>query len=359
MTGDIEKKTNSQSNVVALLNAGCFFGALLPPFINRIMGRPHTMTLASLFLLLGGILQVASTGPSLAMMYAGRVIAGFGVGIISNLVPSYVAECSPKELRGLFMGLFELFLVIGGVLAYWASYGCSKNMAPTNMQWRIPLAIQVILAGLILLGSLFTVESPRWLAKMGRWEEAAQMLAYVRGKATDDETVMREMAEIRVQIEHELSITQGRSLKEFFHRSNWKRLAWGVLVPVFSIWCGHNAILYYGPSVFAQIGYQNQDAAILASGVFTLVKLACTILFLLVGVQVFNRSTQLVTGALVMSAFLFGLGGLLKTHPPVDGSAHTPSGRAMVCCLDLFAAALVRSTVVLTRSPRCCLFISS
>lgn len=331
MTGNIHKKTASQSNIVALLNAGCFFGALLPPFLTRYVGRPRTMSLASTFLLIGGILQVASTGPGLGMMYGGRVIAGFGVGIISNLVPSYVAECSPKELRGLFMGFFELFLVIGGVLAYWSSYGCSLHLKPTEKQWRIPLGLQVVLAGLILIGSFFTVESPRWLAKTGRWEEATKNLAYLRGLPTEDESVNREMAEIRAQIDDEIAMTDGRTWKEFFHRSNWKRLAWGVMVPTFSIWCGHNAILYYGPTVFAQIGYSSQNAAILASGVFTLVKLGSTILFLLVGVQVFKRKTQLIAGALVMSGFLFGLGGLLHTHPPSGNGVVTASGHAMVC----------------------------
>lgn len=75
------------------------------------------MTIAACFLLLGGILQTAAQPPALAMVYGGRIISGFGVGMVSNLTPVYVAETAPKELRGLLMSLFEMFLVSGGLLA--------------------------------------------------------------------------------------------------------------------------------------------------------------------------------------------------------------------------------------------------
>jgi MFS family permease len=65
------------------------------------------------------------------MIYVGRAIAGFGVGMISNTAPVFVAECSPKQLRGIMMAAFETFLVSGGMIAYWTVYGCSLHMHPT------------------------------------------------------------------------------------------------------------------------------------------------------------------------------------------------------------------------------------
>lgn len=331
LTHDATRAVYVQSNVVAVFSAGAFFGATVPAFLNRRLGRPHTLTLASVLLLVGGILQAAANAPSLSMVYAGRVLSGFGVGMISVLVPVYVAECSPKELRGLLMALFEMFLVSGGLLSYWATYGCSVHLAPTSRQWRIPLAIQVILAGLILVASLVVgVESPRWLAKTGKWEAAESNLARLRGLNIEHPDLQLELAEIRAQIEEEIASTNGRTLSEFLQRSNWRRLAWGIAVPFWSIWCGHNAVLYYGPSIFKQIGYTSQNAALLASGVITVVKFLCTALFLLGVVQVFGRKWLLITGSLFMSVFMFTLGALIVSYPPSAETSGTPAANAMV-----------------------------
>lgn len=94
---------NASSNVVALLNLGAFLGALIPPLVSRFVGRRPLIACAGLFFLLGGILQVAASGPSLRMIYGGRVVAGLGVGLISNVAPVFVAECSPKHLRGILV----------------------------------------------------------------------------------------------------------------------------------------------------------------------------------------------------------------------------------------------------------------
>lgn len=331
LTDNETRATDVSSNIVAVLNAGCFFGALAPAFLGRYIGRPRTLAVAAFFLLVGGILQVAANAPSLSMIYGGRVISGFGVGIVSVVVPVFVAECSPKELRGFLMGMFEMSLVAGGVISYWTTYGCSLHLQPTSKQWRVPLAVQVILAGTILVASLsIRLESPRWLARNKKWEDAAANLAQLRGLPLHDEHIQREMAEIRAQIEEEYNSTQGRTISEFFHKSNWRRLAWGIIVPFWSIWCGHNAILYYGPVVFKSIGYTSQNAATLASGVITVVKFVCTALFLLAGVEVFGRKTLMLTGAFFMSVFIFTLGGLVATHPPNSHTVGTSAGNGMV-----------------------------
>lgn len=157
------------------------------------------MTLAAFFLVLGGILQTAAQGPSLSMIYGGRVISGFGVGMISNLTPVYVAETAPKELRGLLMSLYEMFLVTGGLLAYWTTYGCSLHLAPTSRQWRVPLSIQIILGGIVFAGSFIIIESPRWLAKQNRWDETTRALCYLRGANQDNIELKSELAEMYAQ----------------------------------------------------------------------------------------------------------------------------------------------------------------
>lgn len=103
--GSATEYANASSNVVALLNAGAFFGALVPPFVTKFVGRKPLLAIAGLLFLLGGILQVAASGPTLGMVYAGRVVAGLGVGVISNVAPVFVAECAPKHFRGIMVSL--------------------------------------------------------------------------------------------------------------------------------------------------------------------------------------------------------------------------------------------------------------
>lgn len=95
--------TNASSNIVAILNLGAFIGALIPPFTSKFVGRKPLLALAGFLFMLGGILQTAASGPTLGMIYGGRIVSGFGVGIISNVAPVFVAECAPKELRGILV----------------------------------------------------------------------------------------------------------------------------------------------------------------------------------------------------------------------------------------------------------------
>lgn len=95
--------TNASSNIVAILNLGAFIGALIPPFTTEFVGRQPLLGFAGLLFMLGGILQTAASGPTLGMIYGGRVVSGLGVGIISNVAPIFVAECAPKELRGVLV----------------------------------------------------------------------------------------------------------------------------------------------------------------------------------------------------------------------------------------------------------------
>lgn len=229
---------------MAVFSGGAFFGAAFPPFLTKHIGRRRVLSLAGSLLLLGGILQVAAQAPSLAMIYAGRVLCGFGIGIISNLSPVYIAECAPKEYRGLMMGMFEMFLVSGGLLSYWTTYGTGRNLPASSEQWRVPLSLQVILAFMVTVGSFFVCESPRWLAKAGRYEDAERSLCYLRSSTPEDPMIQVELAEIKAQIQEEIAATEGRSWKELFIGANLRRLFWGLGVATCSIWCGHNAILY-------------------------------------------------------------------------------------------------------------------
>lgn len=229
-----------------------------------------------------------------------------------------------------------MFLVSGGMLAYWTVYGCSLHVSPTSSkQWRIPLSLQIILAAIIFVTSFFCPESPRWLAKADRWDDALRSLAFLRSRPETDPEIVLELAEIKAQIDEELAITRGVAIKELFVGQNFVRLCWGLGVAFLAMWGGHNAILYYGPTVFKEIGFTAQNAALFASGMITVIKFCVTALFIAFGVGRFKRKTLLLVGGFFMGVLMFALSATLATHPPHKGSENSPSGKGMVSFLPV------------------------
>jgi hypothetical protein len=169
------------------------------------------------------------------------------------------------------------------------------------------------------------------LAKQDRWDEAANALQWLRGITPENE-LKTELAEIRAQIDEEIKATSGRSIKELLQRQNLIRVFWACGIMVLAVGTGQTAILYYAPTVFKSIGFTGQNPGLLASGVFTVVKVVVTIIFLTVLVQNFKRKYLLLFGSGLMAIMLFTLGALLKTHPPTAGHSanNTSSGRSMV-----------------------------
>lgn len=106
------KNAEISSNVVSLLTAGCFFGAIAAAFLNERFGRRYSLMGFSVVFLVGAAVQTGSLH-SIGTIYAGRVIAGLGIGGMSAITPVYVSENCPPNVRGKITGLFQEFLVLG------------------------------------------------------------------------------------------------------------------------------------------------------------------------------------------------------------------------------------------------------
>ena len=213
-----EKNANISSNVVSLLTAGGFFGSIAAAWANERFGRRYSLMFFSLILLIGAAIQTAATH-SIGQIYAGRVIAGLGIGGMTSITPVFVSENAPAEVRGRIAGLFQEFLVFGTTFAYWLDYGVSLRIKPSTKQWRVPVAIQLIPGGLMLIGLFFLKESPRWLMKQGRHDEALDSLAYIRNTERTDPEVLHELAEVRAAVDEEIHLTEGITCKTFLlHR---------------------------------------------------------------------------------------------------------------------------------------------
>jgi sugar porter (SP) family MFS transporter len=250
------------SNVVSLLTAGCFFGAIAAAFLNDRYGRRYSLMGFSIVFLIGAAVQVGARH-AIGQVYAGRVIAGLGIGGMSSITPIFVAENCPPAIRGRITGLFQEFLVIGSTFAYWLDYGVSLRIAPSTKQWRVPVAIQLIFGGFLFLGLFLLKESPRWLVKQGRYDEATASLAYIRKRDVSDPEIVTEIAEIRASIEEELNATEGVRWRECIQPGNRMRFLTGFFIMFWQQFSGTNSIGYYAPQIF-QVGSYTHAHAILS-----------------------------------------------------------------------------------------------
>lgn len=128
------KSAEISSNVVSLLTAGCFFGAIIASFLNEKLGRRYALMIFTSVFLVGAAIQTGAQH-SIGVIYAGRVIAGLGIGGLSAITPVFVSENCPPKVRGRITGLFQEFLVIGSCTAYWLDYGVAKHIAASTKQW--------------------------------------------------------------------------------------------------------------------------------------------------------------------------------------------------------------------------------
>ena len=136
------------------------------------------------------------------MLVAGRVINGLSVGICSAQVPVYISELAPPSKRGRLVGSQQWAITWGIMIMFYVSYGCSFIEGPAA--FRIPWALQMIPAILLFIGMSFLPESPRWLARRDRWQEAHDVLTLVHGKGDPTSPfVEREMREIREIVDFE------------------------------------------------------------------------------------------------------------------------------------------------------------
>ncbi|KAF8530389.1 permease of the major facilitator superfamily [Hysterangium stoloniferum] len=319
------------SNVVSVLFGGAFVGSVMATPLTNYIGRRYGLMVACTVFILGALVQIGHTS-DIAFIYGGRFVSGLGIGAFSNLCPLYIAESAPKNIRGQLTGLFQLSLVIGSLWAYFLTYGVSIHWPTGNRQWRFALGMQALPAFIMFVGLFFTVDSPRFLVMARRDKEGIRVLAYLRKKDVDDPVIQAEYAGICAQRDE--AIHPSAFLKELFLAKYRKSLFAGIWIPILALWCGQNSILYYGPTVFQSIGYNSTSSALLATGIFTVIKVVCTAIFLVVFADRYGRRTIMLFGSAGQALTIFILGGILSKYS--TGMIPLAAGRAMVAMVYLF-----------------------
>ena len=324
--------SNLQGNIVSVLQAGCFFGALSSFFVSDKFGRRTALLIADSIFLLGSVLQTCSGlhTKSLALLYVGRVVGGFGVGLISAVVPTYIGENANKEIRGRCIGTMQLFNVTGIMLSYFVNYGMGSRTSLGALQWRIPFALQMLPGLFLFIGLLFQNESPRWFVEKDKIPQAHQALSHVRQRTSQDPLLQQELDEIieDFRIHNRLSFAQQLRIV-VSSKSIFYQFSMAIILMFWQQWTGTNSINYYSPQIFQSIGLTSTSAGLFATGIYGVVKVVCTFLALVFATEQLGRKWSLIIGGAgqAFAMYYIGIQGAVAPHAGLTGSSYF----AIVC----------------------------
>ncbi|TFK40438.1 general substrate transporter [Crucibulum laeve] len=322
----IDQKTDKQKadlngNIVSILQAGCFFGALSTGYLANRFGRKPSLMAAGVIYLIGSLIQsVVGLGSSpvvgLRVLYFSRFLGGIGVGMVSALVPAYVSECTPRSIRGRCTGLAQFANNVGIMLSFWVNYSASKDIPFGELQWRIPFIMQMVPGVLFVILMIFQPESPRWLVERGMYDRAAKSLAFAGRTTVDDKAVIATIEEIKADFagKQELPI-----FKQIVRMGESRAIALRCFIPslvmFFQQWTGTNAINYFSPQIFAGLGINGTTSGLFATGIYGVVKTVSVALVLMFAVESFGRKKCLIVGGIGQGLTMLWIGGYSAIHP--------------------------------------------
>ncbi|HYW46395.1 MAG TPA: sugar porter family MFS transporter [Bryobacteraceae bacterium] len=314
--------TEVQTEVAASsLLLGCVLGASLAGALSDWLGRRRLLLAAAA---LFGLSSLATAIPhTLAQFCAARIAAGLAIGVASMLCPLYIAEISPAAIRGRLVSLNQLAIVSGILISYLIGWSLS-GIGPDSWRWMFASAAA---PSVLFFAALFFVpESPRWLVKEARRNEALQVLADV-GEA--------QPAERADEIEAAIALETGRFSDLLQPRM--RRLLWiGITLAVLQQVTGINTIIYYGSIIFTEhAGARSAAAALWANVIIGSTNLVCTIAALFL-IDTLGRKSLLMIASAGMGVSLAALGILMRADP----SATTPILILILCYVAFFSTGM-------------------
>ncbi|MCX6334536.1 MAG: sugar porter family MFS transporter [Bacteroidia bacterium] len=242
---------------------GCLAGAVISGWLSDRYGRKKLLLLsAALFI-------IASMGTGSADSFAAfiifRITGGIGIGLASNLSPMYIAEITPGSVRGRFVSLNQLTIVVGILAAQLINWRIARPVSAEStvsdilvswngqMGWRWMFYACTVPAGLFFILMWFVPESPRWLAKKPDNNLKAQkILSRIGG----DEYAACELASIK----ESLNASSEKADLRFLKKPGISRLLIiGIIIAIFQQWCGINVIFNYAQEIFSNAGYSVSD----------------------------------------------------------------------------------------------------
>jgi len=239
---------------------GAIFGALIVGALSDKYGRKPILIVAAILFFISAL--GSAFPPTFTLLIVARLIGGVGVGMASVLAPLYISEFAPPKIRGRLVALYQLSIVIGILLAYFSnslllgfSQGNHESFEKTGILykilvsdvWRGMFAAEMVPAGIFIMLLMIIPESPRWLIKNEKYDKGYNILLKISGEAI----AKNELSEIRKTVTH----VKGK-ISELLKPGLRLALIVGVGLSVFGQFTGVNILIYYGPEILENAGFQ-------------------------------------------------------------------------------------------------------
>ncbi|KAH6713778.1 general substrate transporter [Leptodontidium sp. MPI-SDFR-AT-0119] len=312
-------QTTKQGGIVSIYYLGAIVGAFVGGWIADRVGRINGLFLSAIFALVGGALQAATQ--NISFILVARVVTGLGTGALTSITPVYIAEVSSAGHRGAFLGYVFIANYLGISVAYWLNFGLSFiDNGNSEIRWRFLLAFQCIPALVLLGGVKLLPDSPRYLASVGRYEEAKEVLVHVRGN--DGPEVEKEFLEICAIAEGSKAASPVEFAKIIAGRADSSphlgRRAWlCIWLQIMASWTGITAVTAYSPVLLTQAGYGSIKQGGLAGGLNTI-----GIIGTIISAQIVDRLGR--RRCLIWGAFGLFIVNLVAASL-YEGARHNPS----------------------------------
>ncbi|KAF1953244.1 lactose permease [Byssothecium circinans] len=229
------------------------------------LGRKWLIFIGTTGVIVGTI--VTSTATTLPTFIGGRFLLSFFAQLACAASPLYLVEVAPAQYRGTLAGLYNTFYYLGSILATSSVYGAHKHLSSTNLDWRLPLWLQMICPAFVCCVILFFPESPRWLIGKDRYEEARDFLIKYHANGDPDHPIVAlEMAEMTESLRKE-PVTHWRNFFDlsvlFKTRARRYRTMLNMTFAWFGQFSGNNVVSYYLPYLLTNVGITDTDTKLL------------------------------------------------------------------------------------------------
>lgn len=313
-----------QGFLVSSVLIGAVIGAATNGILADIFGRKKIIMATAVIFILGSIL--CAFAPNVYVLILSRIFVGFAVGIVNFVVPLYLSEVSPKNLRGTLVSLYQ-WAITAGILF---SYFINAVFAQAVYNWRWMLFAGVVPGLVLFIGMCFMSDTPRWLVSKNRDDEAKKVFS----KIEPDIEPEKEIAEIKE------TLVDNRQEKTFRLRK-WMIMPFvvGIGIMFAQICTGINTIIYYAPTIFKTAGFDSNLTAIYATTGIGVVNFIMTIVAVFFTDRI-GRKPLLYFGLTGVMLSLFALGTSFAFAGVLGSSLKWVAVGSLVTYIICFAMSL-------------------